>query len=210
MSNARILANLMGTSTTIPSSKLSLAAADMPSGTVLQTQQTVFKGQFTDSLTTNNEEEVVTGLNCTITPTSTNSKILVQYLVHVGAASFYDIGINLYRSVTANTGTHPLGTFLKDSSANDIKGAAAGNRPVSFGVATLYASNDVGIYKNLPCHGCALDHPNSTSALTYSFAFHYYAWSSAAVYVNRTSNFANNSQYDHMPVSTMTLMEIAG
>ena len=142
MSNARILANLMGTSTTIPSSKLSLAAADMPSGTVLQTQQTVFKGQFTDSLTTNNEEEVVTGLNCTITPTSTNSKILVQYLVHVGAASFYDIGINLYRSVTANTGTHPLGTFLKDSSANDIKGAAAGNRPVSFGVATLYASNE--------------------------------------------------------------------
>ena len=208
MSNARNLANLLGTSTTIPSGKV--VTGSLPSGTILQIQQTVFKDQFTDSLTTNAEEEVVTGLNCTITPTSTSSKILVQYLVHVGTSSFYDIGINLYRSVTANTGTHPLGTFLKDSSANDIKGTAAGSRPRSFGVATLYASNDVGIYKNLPCHGCALDHPNSTSALTYSFAFQYYAWSSQAVYVNRTHNFANTAQYDHVPVSTMTLMEIAG
>ena len=34
MSNARILADLMGTSTTVPSSKLSLVAADMPAGAV--------------------------------------------------------------------------------------------------------------------------------------------------------------------------------
>ena len=92
MSNARNLANLLGTNTTVPSSK-------QPAGSVLQVQQTVFKDQFTDSLTTNNQEEVVTGLNCTITPTSTNSKILVQYLVHVGTSSFYDIGINLYLSL---------------------------------------------------------------------------------------------------------------
>lgn len=187
-----------------------VTSAGLPQGSILQVKQTVFKGQFTDSLTVNNQEEVVTGLNCTITPSSASSKILVQYLVHVGSPNFYDIGINLYRNVTANTGTHPLGTFLQDVGGNDMKGTANGLRPLSFGVANLYASNDTGTYKCLPCHGCALDHPNSTSALTYSFAFHYYAWSSQPVHVNRTGNFANNAQYDHMTVSTMTCMEVAG
>ena len=204
MSNARNLANLLGTNTTVPSSK-------QPSGAILQVKQTVFKDQFTDSLTANNQEEVVTGLNCTITPSSASNKILVRYMVHVGTSSFYDVAINIYKNVTANTGSHPLGTFLKDSSANDIKGAATGSRPRSFAVANFYGENSaVGAYKCVPVCGEALDHPNSTSALTYSFAFQTYSWSSVPVYVNRSHTFNNTSEYDHMPTSTMTLMEIAG
>ena len=34
---------------------------------------------------------------------------------------FTILALIFIESVTANTGTHPLGTFLKDSSANDIK-----------------------------------------------------------------------------------------
>ena len=54
MSNARNLANLLGTSTTVPSSKLSLVAADMPSGSIIQHKKTYFNtsqsftGGFTD------------------------------------------------------------------------------------------------------------------------------------------------------------------
>ncbi len=81
MSNARKLANLLGTSTTVPSSKLSLAAADMPAGSVIAAeyarktdQQTFTSTSFAD----------VTGLSVTMTPASTGSKFLVTASVYLG------------------------------------------------------------------------------------------------------------------------------
>ena len=68
MTRARTLANLLTTS-----------------GRIVQ----VVQGQKTDtqSITANlNTKDTVTGLNATITPTSSDSKILVQLHMHVGAS----------------------------------------------------------------------------------------------------------------------------
>lgn len=188
-----------------------VATSGLPTGTILQVKQTLFKGQFANSVTTNGHEEVVTGLNCTITPTSASNKILVQYTVHIGAASFYQLGIKIYRDVTANSGAGPLGTELLDSSGNDIEGDGLAGRPATTGVLSLLNAGDPNVIA--PASGTLLDHPNSTSALTYSFAFKYYNFSTTAIYVNRTHNFQDDDDaagsYDNTPVSAITLMEVS-
>ena len=85
MSNARILADLMGTNTTVPSSKLSLGAADLPSGTVLQVVQGWSDTQA-KTTTTANGDAISCPTTATITPSSTSSKILVMFygMFHFG------------------------------------------------------------------------------------------------------------------------------
>ena len=76
MSNDRKLANLLGTSTTVPSSKLSLVTSDLPAGCILQVQNVEFTQRHHISTTDR------TGLSgqyaVSITPTSSSNKILVQ------------------------------------------------------------------------------------------------------------------------------------
>ena len=101
MSNARILANLMGTSATVPSSKLSLVAADMPAGNILQVVNTTWNSNQTINGTTFTE---VTNLTTSITPFSTGSKILIQSNIDCGNAynggEWYEW--KLYRDSTSN------------------------------------------------------------------------------------------------------------
>ena len=70
MSNARNLANLLGTSATIPSGKV--VSASLPTGTVLQV-----KRAFTTTVTTLNASYQDVGLSIDITPLSTSNKILL-------------------------------------------------------------------------------------------------------------------------------------
>ena len=80
MSNARKLANLLGTSTTVPSSKLSLSAADMPTGSVLQVQNTQYTGTTSTSCADSTNVEL-SHLTVNITPTSTSSIIRIDAAV---------------------------------------------------------------------------------------------------------------------------------
>ena len=209
MSRARTLANFVGGTSTIVGNP-TFTGTTVGAGKLIQVKQTVFKGQFTDSISTNGHEEVVTGLNCAITPTSASNKILVEYTVHIGSTSFYDVGINVYKNVSANSGAHPLGTKLLDSSGNAIEGTSSGGRPSSVGVANLYGEASAGAYKNFASTQKILDHPNTTSALTYSIALRYYSYASSAVYVNRSHHFqVSSGLYDHCPVSMLTLMEVS-
>lgn len=73
MSNARNLANLLGTSTTVPSSK-------MPTGSVLQVKQTINSNRGTVQSAT-----LTDFITVSITPTSASSKILVEVKMYVGA-----------------------------------------------------------------------------------------------------------------------------
>jgi len=195
-------------------SAVSALPAAIPTGSVLQVKQTVFKDQFSTNVTTAGHEQVCTGLNCTITPTSASNKILVQYSIHMGGTTFYDNAINIYRNVTANSGAHPLGTKLLDSGGNAIEGTGTSSRPSSTGAIDAYNGYD-DTYKLLPVGLLVLDHPNSTSALTYSLALRSYAYSgSSFIFINRSSRFqadtVNPKKYDNCPVSTITLTEIAG
>ena len=212
MSRARTLANFVGGTSTIVGNP-TFTGTTVGAGKVVQIKQTVFKDQFYTNVTTAGHEQVCTGLNCTITPTSASNKILVQYSIHMGGTTFYDNGINIYRNVSANSGAHPLGTKLLDSGGNAIEGTGTGNRPSSTGVINAYNGYD-DTYKLLPVSLIVLDHPNSTSTLTYSLALRSYTYTSSSyIFINRSSRFqlstASPPIYDNCPVSTITLMEVS-
>ena len=217
MSNARNLANLLGTNTTVPRAK-------QPAGSVLQCVTTNYPNDFVFTLSasgTNGHMEVATGLNCSITPTSTSSKILYQATIYIGANLWYDIGYHVIKNATSTTAatshtdTSPCGgSYLSDSSGNAIRGQTSNSTPRGTGVVNNYfvagSAATTGNYVICPVSMSLLDHPNTTSQITYNFAIAYYAWATHAIYLNRSSENQQQATYDTNPVSVVTLMEIAG
>ena len=104
MSNARNLANLLGTNTTVPRAK-------QPAGSVLQCVTTNYPDDFVFTLSASGTQrimarmEVATGLNCSITPTSTSSKILYQATIYIGGTLWYDVGYHVIKNATSTTAT---------------------------------------------------------------------------------------------------------
>ena len=192
-------------------------------GKVLQVKQTVMTGEYTHATQTDGRMEIVTGLNTSITPLSSTSKILYQCVVHVGSSQFYDIGIHIIKNATSTAGTvdngsSPLGgSYLTDSAGNDIRGHSDRSNPRGTGLLNLYLldAGDNAMnpqYLIAPVTQTLLDHHGTTSQITYQFAFRWYNSNGGNLYVNRThSNLDDsaNDHYDHNPVSTVTLTEIA-
>ena len=190
MSNARILADLMGTSTTVPSSKLSLGASDLPSGTVLQ----VVHGELTSTVTKAPATGVVvdSGLSATIIPSSINSKILVQYSIYLGQLVSYNAWTRIVRGSVEIGNATAEGTY----------------RPVANAVVNTYtnSASDNGL---MCASNSYLDTPSTTSSTVYKIQIGGYGGGN--VYVNRSHAFVDNSLgYDSIPISTITLIEIAG
>lgn len=135
----------------------------------------------------------VTGMSATITPSSSTNRILIVVNLYMGpttAASGYQQSMRIRRN-----GTYP------------ILGTSEGGRPTTSGRLNMYATN-THFMANLT--GYYIDSPNSTSAQTYQIEVGGYT-GSPVMYVNRTEGFqvlAND--YDTIPVSTLTLMEISG
>lgn len=222
MSNARKLANLLGTSTTVPSSKLSLASGDMPTGSVLQCVTTNYPDDFqftlsaSGSASDNGKMEVATGLNCSITPSSTSSKILYQATIYIGGTLFYDVGYHVIKNATSatattsHTDTSPCGgSYLSDSSGNAIRGQTSNSTPRGTGVFNSHTS-ETTTYRCEPLSMILLDHPNTTSQITYNFAIAFYNWNASTLYLNRSNSNQQATTYDTNPVSAVVLMEIAG
>ena len=210
---------------TIGANQLVLTSADMPAGSVLQCVTTNYPDDFIFTLSasgTNGHMEVATGLNCSITPTSTSSKILYQATIYIGANLWYDIGYHVIKNATSataatsHTDTSPCGgSYLSDSSGNAIRGQTSNSTPRGTGVINNYyvagSSATTGNYVISPVSMSLLDHPNTTSQITYNFAVTFYNWSANTIYLNRSNqNQQSASGYDTNPVSTVTLMEIAG
>lgn len=135
----------------------------------------------------------VTGYSATITPSSTSSKILVMVHAYIGqttAASGYQQSIR-----------------IRQGSNYPFLGTSEGSRPVTSARVNNYVGNT---HAMMNISGSWLYSPSSTSALTYQVQLGGYS-SSPIVYLNRSEAFqvsANN--YDTIPLSTITLMEIAG
>ena len=87
MSNARNLANLLGTGTTVPRTK-------MPTGSVIQTVPTTYNG----SGSTNSQSYVATATLGTITTTVANSKILTFTNIPIQTADVNNIYFIALRS----------------------------------------------------------------------------------------------------------------
>tara|TARA_B100000035_G_scaffold259519_1_gene230181 strand:+ start:709 stop:1509 length:801 start_codon:yes stop_codon:yes gene_type:complete len=205
----------------VASDALNIARSDLPSGTVLQCVTTNYPDDFQFTLSggatgSNGKMEVATGLNCSITPTSTNSKILYQATVYLGATLFYDLGMHIIRNATSTTAatshtdTSPCGgSYLTDASGNAIRGQTSNNTPRGTGVFNNYNTTVTANYEIYPVSMSLLDHPNTTSQITYNFAIAFYNWESQSIYLNRSYGNQQGTTYDTGPVSVVTLMEIA-
>ncbi len=182
-----------GDTITIPSgNKLSAAAGAISiPGSVVQTIQASMGDRL--ALATGGNFTKVTGLEASITPSSTSSKILVQPNINIaGHSSYYTVGIRLYVN----------DAHLSDASANNA----------------VYGSNDLGCFMEVGAQQWSnytryqatsqyLHSPNSTSQQTYSL---YVAdgRDNSTVYVNRY-HYQTNADYMYTTKSFITLMEIA-
>ena len=132
-----------------------------------------------------------TGVQATITPSATSSKILINYLVgighHTNCNQFY---IHLDRGGTE---------IGQGDTAGSRKHAAAS--PVNYA-----AINESYIVTSVA--GCFLDTPSSTSALTYKVQHSGVSDSSDNFYLNRSHDDRTNTGYDARLSSNIILMEV--
>jgi len=157
-------------------------ASGMPTGSVIQTVQTVKTDTFT---TTSSSFTDVTGLSVSITPTSSTSKILI--LCDVGAS--------------CQNGTGMLIRLLRGSTAIYI-GDAASNRPLTYSQIDGASS----LYSVFRCTAIYLDSPATTSSTTYKIQISNSASGTSAV--NRTQQDRDTSLYDARTASSITVQEI--
>ena len=175
-----------------------LTSGTFSGGGVIQVKQTVFTG--TDSA----NGAMATALTdfestftCAITPTRSDSKILVEMALCFGLSNNNNnIMTRLRRKIAS-------GSFADIDGA---LGAASGNRyrctSTTWGRANEYSTITVPIKY--------LDSPSTTSACTYSISVaHDSTSSSQTIYLNRSSNDSNNA-YIPRSISTITLTEITG
>jgi len=155
-------------------------------GKVLQ----VVNATKSDTNSTTSGTAVTTGLEASITPSATSSKVLVLVSFAYTADSDSNSVFQLYRDSTA--------IHLGDAASNRVRASAG----------TLYQQNNaVDIYSaSINC----LDTPSTTSSITYAlYYFRGNTSSSNPIYLNRSYNDADTSQYKRV-ISSITLMEIAG
>jgi hypothetical protein len=155
--------------------------AALPTGSVLQVVSTIKTDTFS---TTSGTLTDLTGMSVSITPTSTSSKILIQYSIgQIGPGTDEVVGIALLRGSTV------IGA-----------GAAAGSRTLTSNAA-IYVS-DRGSSQAF----CFLDSPATISSTTYKLQI--YVNGGNTVYVNRSGTDTDSATYART-ASTITVMEIA-
>ena len=193
MSNARILADLMGTSTTVPSSKISLAAGDLPAGSQLQVQRTQFTGTNSISISGSRTDTVLTDLTVNITPTSTSSVIRL------------DAMINGEWSTMAH-GTDAVWFFYRDSTKLSHTSANNRNVGILMGTAITYYTADQNSTPEQAQYSY-FDTPSTTSQITYKVGVSIVT--ASTWYLNRTVGDTDNTSWER-GISFISATEIAG
>ena len=171
------------------------AVQKLPAGTVSQVINTQKRDSFVGtSVQTGSGFFIdVTGLSATITPTSASNRILVV--------------VNMYIGVTTTSSGYQQSMRVKRNGTYPILGISEGGRPTTSARINMYGLNT---YSMQQLSGFYLDSPSSTSAQTYQIELGGYS-GSPIVYVNRAETFqVGANDYDSIPVSTLTLMEISG
>jgi hypothetical protein len=159
-----------------------IAAARLPTGSVLQVVQTVKTDTFSTSSSTLAD---ITGLSVTITPSSASNKILVIVDLHISYSVYAGI-VHLLRGATK--------IYAGDGGLNRCG---------------LYSNVYYGVSGNtlLPVTATFLDSPATTSSTTYKLQTANY--SAGIQYVNRTGDDNNDPNRDGLTASSITVMEIA-
>ena len=160
--------------------------AEAGGGKVLQ----VVSANKTDTASSTSTTFVSTGLEATITPSSTSSKILILAEANIGSHIDNTVGC----------------CILRDST--EVKVADAASSRALFASASHYQYSS---YNTISTSMSYLDSPSSTSAITYKVAYakKYNGNGSYGVYLNRGPFDSDNAYYGRSS-STIVLMEIAG
>lgn len=219
MSNARTLADLMGTSTTVPSSKLSLATGDLPSGSMLQ----VVSVNFNDVLTYGSSDSsgAATGLvggfsvipseiYVNITAKKANSKYLIHFDGNLAASneSVYGDWIGGWGFVVdpaGGTSWTQIGHGTNTSNSNNVKFFVSRAGPTGTG-------NDA--YHSLTASGNYLYASTASVGATLRFAIEYFHYDGSGHETlrinNRSGGAAGNYPYNGQLATTLSVTEIAG
>jgi len=146
----------------------------------------------------NNYWVPVTGLSITITPKSATSKIIIMTHMYVGVD-------------TTAAGYQQQYRIMKNGSLSTAVGNAEGGRPQVSGRINMYGAQTTTDlqYRMGVLSGVHQVDAGSTTPATYSIELRGYT-GSTTVYVNRAVTFQNSgTDYDGVPLSTLTIMEIA-
>ena len=162
---------------------MGIAAADLPTGSVLQVLQTTKTDAFS---TTSTSYVDLTGLSISITPSSTSSKILVFYNIDAG---------------TAGDVAHGYLTLIRGST-EIFKADTASNRRSATSVI------NTGTQTSQMHSASYLDSPSTTGATTYKVQI--LSSNGSVIYVNRSGRDLDSLTNDGRSVSSITVMEIAG
>ena len=155
---------------------------------ILQVKQTVKQSTFSETLNANVETGSC-GLDVTITPSSTSSKMLILVSTAIGFISDDNVGFVIKR------GTSTLSDYLATGNGNRTPVGAGGG---TWSNGTLAAVS-----------GNFLDSPSTTSSITYSVRLKYArSDGNRTIYLNRSEQ---NSDSIHLmrSCSVITVMEVA-
>jgi len=164
-------------------------------GGIIQVVQVVKSNA--EELTSTNTEQLITGMEATITPKFNTSKILVQIVLHA--------------SVGGSFGAHYA--VLKRGSTSicigDTGNAGQSRATISLSTPNHYSGNNSNLYGPGQSSVNFLDSPATTSAVTYGL-YHRDASGSGGtnnLYINR--GVGNNQAFYNRTASTITLMEVS-
>lgn len=162
-------------------------------GGIVQVVQTVKSD--TESLTSSAVETLIPGMEVTITPKFSSSKILVMVVLNAMVSSSY--------------GAHYA--VLRRGTNNICVGDAAGSRnraSISLQPPIFYADNAGSSYGPGQASLQYLDSPNTTDSVTYGL-YHAEADDQGnALYINRSSNDSDENRFNRV-TSSITLMEVS-
>ena len=156
------------------------------SGGIIQIKQSLKTDTFSESVGTVSDSAIP--FTASITPTRSDSKILVQMILNVGASNDGDLSIKLTRGGSVVTAAI---------------GDSASNRAQVTATAALFNTSRQGqIITNF------LDSPASTSTQTYGFKFRHAENGSMTCYLNRNHNDGDSTLIQR-PISSITLYEVS-
>jgi hypothetical protein len=154
-------------------------------GGIIQIKQTILKSQFTVSQNVNSGYTDLTGLSVAITPTRSDSKVLVRAVIYNSIASNNVIFFRLLRG----------STFIEQPSGTSSSGANFNAHAFSYYDASYQDSTSLEI----------LDEPATTSATTYKIQVAATNNGSPTITINK---FVGTNNY--YGISTITAMEVSG
>ena len=165
----------------------------LPSGSfggIIQIKQKVIDGTYSESVPPGNSGPYGNLVDSeSITPTRSDSKILIMMNLNVGASNDGNLSVTLHRNGSVISGAI---------------GADPGSRtPVT---ATEFTSSTS---RQIQMNVTYIDSPASTSAQTYGFKFSVAENGNMNCYLNRDNNFGS-SYHTQKPISTITLIEVSG